>query len=83
MNRPRSRLLALCMCSFVAVALTVSCNSVPLEEEHMQECGCGTAEADTLGCAGICMLDGPGACENPLCTCEGDPDRSSDDAAGG
>ena len=79
MKRPRIRLLPMWLCSFLFLALTLSCSSVPLDEAHMQECGCGTAAADTLGCASICMLDGPGACENPLCTCEADPDRIGDD----
>ncbi len=80
MKRPRSRLFPMWLCSFVVLALTLSCNSVPaLDEDHMQECGCGTAEADTLGCAAICMLEGPGACDTPLCTCEADPDHVGDD----
>lgn len=73
MKRQRLRPFPTWLFPLFALALPLSCNSVPLNKDHLQECSCGTPEADTLGCAAECALAGPGACQNPLCTCEADP----------
>ena len=81
-GNPRYQLLGIMMKRFVSrvrpsllgalifLALPLSCSSVALDPAHMQECQCGTAEFDTLGCASECALAGPDDCDNPLCTCE-------------
>ena len=66
------------LCVLSLVALPLSCSSVALDPEHMQECQCGTAEFDTLGCASECALAGPNECGNPLCTCEHDESYASE-----
>ena len=83
MKRPTSRLWPAWLCGLALLALPLSCNSVELQQDHMQACGCGTAEYDTLGCASECALAGPDTCQNPLCTCEHDPDYIKTTERGG
>jgi len=50
--------------------LPIACNSTGANRDHLRDCECGTAKADTMGCRSECALDGGTACENPECTCD-------------
>ncbi len=68
--------LARSSCSSLAclllLCMTLACKSSGANRDHLRDCECGTATADTMGCRAECALSGGEACKNPECTCEHD-----------